>query len=56
MHAEFGEDVMQVLLDRPFRNAEGVRNLAVGHSLHQQVDDLTLAAGERWRRRSRCRR
>jgi hypothetical protein len=55
-HAEFHEYVMQVLLDRPFRNAESVRDLAVGHSLHQQVDDLALTASERWRRLARCTR
>jgi hypothetical protein len=45
-HTEFPEDVMQMLLDRPFRDTESVRNLAVGHSLHQQIDDLPLAARE----------
>jgi hypothetical protein len=37
---------MQVLLDRPFRNAESVRDLAVGHSLHQLIDDLSLTTCE----------
>ena len=45
MHAELAEYVVQVLLDRPFGNAEGIRNLAVADPLHQQIDDLPLAAG-----------
>lgn len=46
-HAELPEDVMQVLLDRGFRDAESLRDLPVGHSLHQQIDDFPLAASER---------
>src|SRR5688572_14202583 len=46
-HAELAENVMEVLLDRPFRDAESMRNLAVGHPLHQQIDDLPLTARER---------
>ena len=57
MHAEFPEYVTQVLLDGAFGNAEGICNLAVAHSLHQQIDDLPLAHGERRRLRlAHCRR
>jgi hypothetical protein len=55
VHAEFTEYVIQMFLDRAFGNAEGVGNLAVAHSLHQQVDDFPLAIGER-RRLARRRR
>jgi catechol 2,3-dioxygenase-like lactoylglutathione lyase family enzyme len=54
VHAEFTEDVVQVLFDRAFCNAEGIGNLPVAHSLHQQIDDLALPFGER-RLRLACR-
>jgi len=55
VHAEFTEYVIQMFLDGAFCNTEGIGNLAVAHPLHQQVDDLPLAIGERGRRRARWR-
>jgi len=56
VHAEFTKHVIQVLLDRAFGNAEGIGDLAVAHALHQQLDGLSLAIGERRLRLARCRR
>jgi signal transduction histidine kinase len=46
-HSELSVYVVQMLLDRRFRDAERLSDLPVAHPLHQQVDDLTLAACER---------
>jgi hypothetical protein len=39
--------MMQVFFDRGFRNAEDLRNLGIGHSLHQQINGPPLTAGQR---------
>ena len=42
--------MVQMLLDRRFRDAESLCDLSVALAQHQQIDDLPLAAGERRRR------
>src|SRR5688572_1114295 len=44
-NAELLVDVLKVLLDRVFRDAELVSDLLVGHALREQADDLQLAVG-----------